>query len=175
MDSFIVRGDRIPVTDKAGPRDMFGGDVEPASTRFQKNMAWLTAMRACLRLVQAYEVKEDMFFDIVVRLRDDSFALQPWLIDPVIYRHRLVSLNLNTNFGINDHNFAIDGYWSDAVMRGVTEDYYFNSTLDIFSWVNPERRIYKVAASNGVPIAAVPFCHHPLVPLRGEVDKYEKL
>lgn len=107
MKSFVVRDNKIPVTDKAGPKDMFGQGIEPAAVRFQKNMAWLTAVRDAVRMMQAFEVQKNVFFDIVVRLRDDSFALQPWLIDPLIYRKRLVSLDLNRNFGINDHNFAI--------------------------------------------------------------------
>lgn len=53
----------------------------------------------------------------------------------------------------------------------MTEDYYVNASLDIFSWVNPERRIYKIASSYGVPIVNAPFCTHPLVPLRGIVHK----
>lgn len=49
-----------------------------------------------------------MFYDVIIRLRDDSYVLRPWLIDPLIYRGSLVSTKLGASFGLNDHDFAID-------------------------------------------------------------------
>jgi hypothetical protein len=108
MKVYAVRGKKIPVTDKSGPRDPFASPtVESAEVRFQNNMRWLATMRECVKDVQAYEVVWKRFFDIVIRMRDDTYALRPWLIDPLLYKKHLVSTNLNVHFGINDHNFAI--------------------------------------------------------------------
>jgi hypothetical protein len=133
-----------------------------------------------------------------------------------------VSTSFGAHFGVNDHNFVVDRYWADQLLRGVTEDYYFNEvkgcqwfavlvstfvfvcterwrsstcttntfmiaklmmhisycnmlsmpfkTLDIYSWGNPERRIYKVASTNNIPLRTTSLCEQPLIPLRGKYN-----
>ena len=49
------------------------------------------------------------------------------------------------NFGgINDHNFVVDRLWLDDLYRGLTEDYYFHSSLEHEPWGNPEHHILQV-------------------------------
>lgn len=169
--------DEIPVTDKTGPLFTEGIDLkqmpaaESAEVRFQNNMRWLSTLRECVKWIQQVEHSQKWFFDIVVRIRDDSYIFGPWLFSREKYKNSLVSADFNQNFGINDHNFAVDRYWADSLLRGVTEDYYFNETLDGFKWVNPERRIYKVATSLNIPLKNATLCELPAVPLRGRFNK----
>lgn len=171
---FSIRGSKIPVTDKSGPKkDPFASSqgIEPASQRFQNNMRWMSAVRECVKWVQKVEVDERMFFDLIVRLRDDSYAFRPWLIDSSVYLGGITSSRIGMHFGFNDHNFVVDRQFADNLLRGITEDYYFNQTLDNFIWVNPEHRIFKLASSLGISILNMPMCEHPLIPLRGLYNK----
>ena len=126
-----------------GPR--VTGDQEPAEARFQNNMRWMSGLRDCVKWVQATEHHQGWFYDLVVRLRDDTYVFGPWLLTPEKYKGAFVTAQIASNFGVNDHNFVVDRYWADPVLRGLTEDYYFNETLDDRKWLNPEHRIYDVA------------------------------
>ena len=171
QNNFQIRGNKIPVEDKSGPIDKYATNLTISSIRFQNNMRWLNGLRDCVRWLQQIEVNESFFYDIVIRLRDDSFAILPWLIDYHIYKNNLVSTKIGSHFGINDHDFVIDRKYADTLLRGITEDYYFNSTLDMYIWGNPEHRIYKVAESYNIPMIVTSFCEHPMIPLRGKFNK----
>jgi hypothetical protein len=161
---YPVRG-KAPVADK-----IINGvaGIELGADRFQKNMRWMAAVRDCVKWVQQVEYEQRSFFDVVVRLRDDSYALKDWLLTPASrYRNGLVSVNFGLHHGINDHNFVVARRWTDVLLRGMTEDYYFNETLDEFTWLNPEHRIAKVADSLGMPVHMNTLCMQPLLPLRG--------
>ena len=175
QNNFTVRGRRIPVTNKTGPSDYFKGvtvEVEPAEVRWQNNMRWLSGLRECTKWVQHTELQQKWFYTNVVRLRDDTYAFAPWLLSPTEkYLGGFVSAGFGSNFGINDRNFVVDRKFADSLFRGVTEDYYFNETLDLFSWNNPERRIYKVAETKGIELRNTTICEQPLLPLRGKLNK----
>jgi len=167
---FHVIDGQVPVKDKAytghdGPRSNF----EPATSRFQNNMRWMAGLRDCVKWVQIIEESQGWFYDIVIRLRDDTYAMGPWIIDDS-YKKRLTSAKTGAYHGINDHNFAIDREWADTLFRGLTEDYYFNSTLEKVPWGNPEHRIYELATSYNIPLASKTICEQPLMPLRGLVN-----
>ena len=55
-----------------------------------------------------------------------------------IFPRALINPNPNTN----RYNVALrlTGRFADPVLRGVTEDYYFNETLDFYTWTNTEHR-----------------------------------
>jgi hypothetical protein len=167
--NFSVRNNKYPVTDKTGPdhEAVTKLGYEPAAIRWQNNMRWLAGVRECVRWIQKTELEQRWFYDVVIRFRDDSYAFGPWLLNEEMYKGGFVSTIFGVHFGVNDHNFAIDRYWADQLFRGVTEDYYFNETLDIYSWGNPERRIYKVATTNKIRLLNTTLCEQPIVPLRG--------
>ena len=175
QNNFTVRGQRVPVFNKTGPSMYFPNvtvEVEPADVRWQNNMRWMAGLRECTKWVQQVEVEQKWFYTTVVRVRDDTYAFSPWVLTPVEkYMGGFVSAGLLSNFGINDRNFAIDRRFADSLFRGVTEDYYFNETLDLYSWNNPERRIYKVASSKGIDMRNTSICEQPLLPLRGKLNK----
>ena len=160
----------IPVDIKTGPFQgpRVEGDKEPAETRFQNNMRWMAGLRECTRWMQTTEHHQGWFYDLVVRLRDDSYVFGPWLLTSEKYKGAFVTAQIAANFGVNDHNFVVDREWADTVFRGITEDYYFNESLDNTHWINPEHRIYEVAKTKNVPFRFNDVCEMPLVPLRGK-------
>ena len=160
----------VPVDIKTGPFQgpRVEGDKEPAETRFQNNMRWMSGLRECTRWMQTTEHHQGWFYDLVVRLRDDTYVFGPWLLTPEKYKGAFVTAQIASNFGVNDHNFVVDREWADTVFRGITEDYYFNESLDNTHWINPEHRIYEVAKTKNVPFRFNDVCEMPLVPLRGK-------
>ena len=173
QSNYTIRDGKVPVGDKTGPNGEglpTVGDFEPAADRFQNNMRWLGGLRNCVKWVEKTEFERKWFYDVVIRLRDDSYFLGPWSIDATTYKGAFVTAAVAPNFGVNDHNFAIDRRWADGVFRGVIEDYYFNETLDMYSWPNTEHRIYKILTTKEVPIRTVSVCDHPVAHLRGRIN-----
>jgi hypothetical protein len=144
-----------------------GDGVEPASQRFQNNMRWLGGLRDCVKWVMQTEFEQKQFYDVVVRLRDDTLAFGKWKFYQERYLGALTSARVGSFRGVNDHNFVIDRRWADILFRGLTEDYYFNSTFEKVMWGNPESRIYMLASANHIPIKNATVCEEPLIPLRG--------
>ena len=169
----IAHEGEVPVKDKPftghdGPHDLF----ESAASRFQNNMRWMAGLRECARWVMAAELDQKWFYDVVVRLREDTFAFGPWLLSPPgLYRGALSSMSMGNFGGVNDHNFVIDRLWLDDLYRGLTEDYYFNSTLEHEPWGNPEHHIYQLAEAYNIPLRSMGVCEQPLIPLRGLVNE----
>lgn len=74
-DLFHVVNDKVPVKAKLfsghdGPKSNY----ESADIRFQNNMRWMNGLRDCIKWVQNMEVVQRYHYDIVVRLRDDSYV-----------------------------------------------------------------------------------------------------
>lgn len=176
--NFQVVGEQIPVTDKIikkPEKKMSGemlpeGGIEKAEVRFQNNMRWLSALRYCVKWMQKEEYHQGIFYDLVVRLRDDTYAFGPWLLSYNTYAGHLVSAKTASFRGINDHNFVVDREFADDLFRGLTEDYYFNETLSEVMWGNPESRIQQLAEAYNIPIRNNTICDQPLIPLRGKQD-----
>jgi hypothetical protein len=166
-NEYHVVNDRVPVKAKAfsghdGPRSNF----ESAESRFQNNMRWMSGLRDCVRYMQQIEFYQQWHYDIVVRLRDDSYALGPWIIDQD-YIGKISSLKTGSFRGINDHNLAVDRKYADILLRGLTEDYYFNSSLESEFWGNAEHRISMMVDAYNIPHRVTTICEQPLIPLRG--------
>ena len=96
-----------------------------------------------VRWVQEKENELKIFYDLVVRFRDDTYAFGPWIIDST-YLNYVTSLDFGSFRGINDHNIVIDRIWLDDLFRGLIEDYYFNHTKNEPRWDNAEQRIFQV-------------------------------
>ena len=117
--------------------------------------------------MQLREQQQGWFFDSVVRLRDDTLAFDNWTFTDS-FTGGLISADIGSFRGVNDHNLVLDRKWADQLFRGLTEDYYFNKTLADEMWGNPEHRIYMLATSYGVPIKTSTICQQPLIPLRAK-------
>jgi hypothetical protein len=178
QDKYQVVGHVIPVSDKIVHKqgsDVSGdkfpeGGIEHAADRFQNNMRWLGALRDCTKWVQRIEYEQQFFYDVLVRLREDTYAFGPWRFTAK-YRNMLTSSGAAAYRGINDHNFAVGRLYADDLFRGITEDYYMNKTLSMEHWGNPEHRIYQIAASYNIPMQNNTVCEQPLLPLRGKNDE----
>lgn len=170
QSNFTVVHGIVPVEAKTGPHTgpRVKGDLESAEERFQNNMRWMSGLRESARWVQLVEQRQGWFYDLVVRLRDDTYVFGPWILTPEKYRGAFVTAQIANNFGVNDHNFVIDRQWADHVFRGITEDYYFNESLHNTKWINPEHRLYEVVKTKNVPFRFNDVCAMPLVPLRGK-------
>ena len=167
----LFYNESVPVTDKKfSGHDGSKNNYESAASRFQNNMRWMSGLRECAKWVQEKEYENNIFYDIIVRLRDDSFALGPWTFNSRINFNSLTSLDLGSWRGINDHNFAIDRKFIDDFFRGLVEDYYLNHTK-IEIWNNPEQHLLQVAEKYHISVKTQIFCDLPLVPLRGLVNK----
>lgn len=171
QNTYVVTGGVSPVGDKLGP-SIKGQKlvVEPAASRFQNNMRWMTALRECVKWVMDTEYEQQHFYDLVMRLRDDSFVLGPWSLSSEKYSKFFVTAAIASNHGVNDHNFVVDRAFADAVLRGMTEDYYLDKTLAIFPWQNPENRIMRLAKSKKAVVQSMNVCELPVVPLRGIIS-----
>mmetsp|Transcript_11101 Transcript_11101/g.10036 ORF Transcript_11101/g.10036 Transcript_11101/m.10036 type:complete len:201 (-) Transcript_11101:1560-2162(-) len=146
------------------------GGIEKAADRFQNNMRWLSGLRDCMKWVQKIEYEQQMFYDLVVRLRDDSYVFDNWILNYEWYGNKLTSARTASFRGVNDHNFVVDRKYADELFRGLTEDYYFNKSLAHDHWGNPEHRIYLIANAYNIPIQNNTICQQPIVPLRGLYD-----
>lgn len=174
---YQIVGNFIPVADKVihKPNAKMGGEmpeggIEPAAVRFQNNMRWLGGLRECVKWAQQMEFEQKLFYDLVIRLRDDTLAFGFWKISYEKQGNALTSARTGSFRGVNDHNFIIDRRWADILFRGFTEDYYFNKTLAKEAWGNPEHRIYQLATANRIPIRNETVCEQPLIPLRGKFN-----
>jgi hypothetical protein len=98
QSNFTIRGGKVPVSDKRGPEGVgpTEGDIEPAALRFQNNLRWMTGLRDCVKWVQHTEFEQKWFYDLVVRLRDDSYLLGPWPLTAEKYK---VGLRLGLRLG----------------------------------------------------------------------------
>ena len=155
----------------------------------------MKGLRDCVKWMQGAEQEQGYFYDLVVRLRDDTFAFADWIFDSTEMKNALtrftcttlthphilllkptntssnltyppISADLGSYRGINDHNLVLDRKWADVLFRGLTEDYYFNKSNRHVMWGNPEHHIYQVSTAYHVNIRTATMCKQPLIPLR---------
>jgi hypothetical protein len=80
---------------------------------------WMGALRECVKWVMETENKQQYFYDLVIRLRDDSYVLGPWSFSSKKYSGFFVTAAVASNFGVNDHNFVVDRKFADELLRGI--------------------------------------------------------
>ena len=140
--------------------------AEEAEPRFKNNLSWMGGLRDCVKWMQTSERAHGQFYDLVVRLRDDTLAYGEWIFKYGEMKGALTSADIGSYRGINDHNLVLDRKWADTLFRGLIEDYYFNGTNRNVMWNNTESRIYQVATAYDIPIKTATMCQFPLIPLR---------
>jgi hypothetical protein len=139
---------------------------EDAAVRFQNNLEWLGGLRDCIKWMQNVEQEHGYFYDLVVRLREDTYAFGEWVLEGQKLKGVITSAFLGSYRGINDHNLVLDRKWADPLFRGLIEDYYFKGSDRGVMWNNTEHRIYQLATEYGIPIQTASLCQWPLIPLR---------
>ena len=171
IDEFIPVLDKEINTDAQITKDDIGVNkkmFESGSIRFQNNLQWMGGVRDCVKWVQDREMEQRLFYDIIVRLREDTLVFDKWMFDRKKVKGFLTSADLGSYNGINDHNLVVDRKWADTLFRGMIEDYYFNRTSRHQMWNNTEHHIYQIASDYSVEIQTASMCDMPLVPLRSK-------
>ena len=133
-----------------------------------------------------------MHFGFVLKLRDDSMALRPWIIPSDWEGRGLVSLRCQAWGGIMDAAFVVGRRWAWTIMEGMSAEWYLSH--DAFSEEdeqhpskdhseqrpsapgsqkkklkiprNPESWLATLAKMNGVPTQVEGFCNMPFVSIR---------
>tara|TARA_B100000767_G_scaffold264939_1_gene280437 strand:+ start:358 stop:981 length:624 start_codon:yes stop_codon:yes gene_type:complete len=107
---------------------------------------------------------------LVLKLREDSFALQPWLIPSNWAQRGLTSLRCMHWGGVMDSTFAVGRRWAWAIMEGLAADWYIShyalSEAGLAIPHNPESWIAGLAKLKNVPVQTKTLCKLPFVSVR---------
>jgi hypothetical protein len=120
-------------------------------------------------MISRFEIRSDSLFDIVIRLRDDAFALENWSINASSIKGYIVTENRYQFGGLNDHTITIDRLYADDVFRGGIEDYYLNFSVPLNCTLS-EQQIKASVDSYRIPSKLITLCNTPVIPLRGRSD-----
>jgi len=135
-----------------------------AHARFQMHFTQLSHNRECLKHVQQRELRQGVFYDAVVRLRDDAIVFAPWRLWRL---PGLLTVQAASMGGVNDHAFVVERRSADALLRSPIEDYYLDSRVTGSHWGVNEHLMKTVARSHLVPIRASSVCELPQISHRG--------
>jgi hypothetical protein len=112
-------------------------------------------------------------YDVLVRIRDDMNVLKPIHLEKLPYGHKMLSLDCQFWYGINDKIAVLDGMFLDQYFNGPITS--FNNTFDtvwttdtedgeeIGIW-NPETWLLGTMLSLKVPLQQVSIEQLPVVP-----------
>ena len=132
-------------------------------------MQW-THLRTCMFLVDAEELSKGTHLGLVLKLREDSFALQPWLIPSSWAQRGLTSLRCIQWGGVMDSTFAVGRRWAWSIMEGLAADWYIShyalSDAGLKIPHNPESWLARLAKLKRVPMQERSLCKLPFVSVR---------
>ena len=139
--------------------------------RFDVNMRMFAFIRDSIRSMQEVELEKQKFYDLIVRIRDDSYFYGVWTFDRS-YLNYFSSLKINSWFGVNDHDFALDRKYADRYLRGLIEDYFidFRKVGKIMKH-STEIYMYRVLQLYKIKIRRLQVCELPSVPFRGVLNE----
>ncbi len=135
--------------------------------RFQMNFIMLSQIRACARTVFAHEVATRSFFDFLIRVREDSYVWDAWMLQPEVYAGGVSDVKPGGWGGLNDHTYVVDRGFADVMLRGPVEDYYLNNTETGNFFGTTEDLLSRVTQSMRIPVHILDMCQLPLVTIRG--------
>lgn len=145
--------------------------INASLRRQQLHILQWTHLRTCMFLLDAEErERAGIQFGLVLKLREDSFALQPWPI-PSSWAHRgLTSLRCLQWGGVMDSTFAVGRRWAWAIMEGLAADWYIShfalAAANLRIPHNPESWLAGLAQLKQVPVQERPLCKLPFVSVR---------
>ena len=102
----------------------------------------VTGLRDCVKWTQQAEQEQGFFYDLVVKLREDTLAFDKWIFFKGQLQDALTSAYIGAYRGVNDHNLVLDRKYADVLFRGIVEDYYFKQSNRRQMWNNTESRIF---------------------------------
>jgi len=124
-------------------------------------------VRECMKLVAAAELRQRVFFDFVVRLRDDAFLFAEWRLAPELYADAVADIAEGSWGGLNDHAFVVDRAHAEAMLRGPLEDYFLHTAVTGTHWGINEQLLGRVAREYRIRVATLSVCQLPQISLRG--------
>jgi len=138
--------------------------------RQQLHILQWTHLRTCMFLVDAEELSKGTHLGLVLKLREDSFALQPWLIPSSWAQRGLTSLHCLEWGGVMDSVFAVGRRWAWAIMEGLAADWYIShyalTEAGLAIPHNPESWIARLAKLKHVPVQRKGLCELPFLSVR---------
>ena len=169
-NKFVLTSNTIPVCpvgkNYCEYRALTKRGEKSALERFQNHMRWQANLRECMKWVQAIELDEHMFFDHVMRVREDTYIFAKFILYTSSFQDSIVSLAANDYEGMNDHDFIVDRKFADVMFRGVAEDYYFQEGLNSSHgehWGSPELLLHRMAEFYNVRVKKKSLCIFPCV------------
>ena len=138
--------------------------------RQQLHILQWSHLRTCMFLVDAEELSKGTQLGLVLKLREDSFALQPWLIPSSWAQLGLTSLHCMQWGGVTDGVYAVGRRWAWTIMEGLATDWYIShyalekAGLPIPH--NPESWIARLAKLKNVPVHTTSLCKLPFLSVR---------
>jgi len=138
--------------------------------RQQLHILQWSHLRTCMFLVDAEELSKGTHLGLVLKLREDSFALQPWLIPSSWAQLGLTSLHCLEWGGVMDSVYAVGRRWAWTIMEGLATDWYIShyalETAGLAIPHNPESWIAALAKLKHVPVHTTSLCKLPFLSVR---------
>ena len=145
-----------------------GEDLTRELMRQQMHLRQWSHLRECMFLVDRAEVQANAKYDVVLKLREDTRVLLPWVVPPSFARGGITSLSCLKWDGVMDAAFGIARKWAWHIMDGMSADWYLarphwtNRTVP----KNPESWLRSLLTYRGVPSRTVYACELPMVSVR---------
>lgn len=143
-----------------------------AKDRFQIHMRWRESLRECMLMVEKEEILKRKFYDVIIRIREDSFVLKALPILQWLHRGKVTSDKLFNFDGVNDHTLIVPREYAEKIFRGSIEDYYLNTTVPIACKLS-EQQLKAIIDAYNIPTRTVSFCLLPIITLRGISEQFK--
>jgi hypothetical protein len=121
--------------------------------------------------VEEYEGSTGNKFDLVMRVRDDGFAMADWVLD-ANYAHGFTTLDCQQWTGLHDMSYVMGRTFASDVLHSMIR-WRTNSTLlrdnlpqEERYPQNPERWLLAVVTAFNMPIRKLSVCDIPMVTTR---------
>lgn len=134
-------------------------------TRLQHHLSQFAHMRTCAQLIEAREVSSRAHYDVVLKLRDNTLAVSPF----VIRREHAAGLARTKRCvewgGYNDKAMIVPRRFMSGALRAPSEDFFLVRHLGR-GIPNSERLLRSVFERNGVQVSRITPEELPLVDAR---------
>ena len=89
-----------------------------------------TGLRDCVKWTQQVEQEQGFFYDLVVKLREDTLAFDNWIFFKGQLQGVLTSAYIGAYRGVNDHNLVLDRKYAgiltmDDMLTVISIYFYF--------------------------------------------------
>ena len=132
------------------------------TTRLQHHLSQFAHMRTCAQLIEAQEVKHSWHYDVVLKMRDNTIAVSPFVVTNRHAAGRTRTKRCVEWGGYNDKAMIVPRRYMDGALRAPSEDFFL--ARDIGRGIpNSERLLRAVLDRNGVLVSRVEPEDLPLV------------